>query len=77
MSAFMLGNEVLETAGITPTGVFSAAESLQENYDAVHAMGVLEKDGTFTDSRDAGGLDQFSDIRKFHVLQYYEIFGEE
>ena len=77
MSAFMFGNEVLEAAGLIPNGIFSAAESLQRSYDAVHAMGVLKKDGTFTDSRDAGGLDQFSDIRKFHVLQYYEIFGEE
>ena len=77
MSAFMLGNEVLETAGITPTGVFSAAESLQKNYDAVHAMGVLKKDGTFIDSREEGGLGQFSDIRKLHVLQYYEVFGQE
>ena len=77
MSAFMLGNEVLETAGIMPTGVFSAAESLQKNYDAVHAMGVLKKDGTFIDSREEGGLGQFFDIRKLHVLQYYEVFGQE
>ena len=77
MSAFMLGNEVLEVAGVSPTGVFSAVEPLQKSYDAVHAMGVLEKGGTFKDSREEGGLDKFSDIRKFHVLQYYEIFGQD
>jgi len=77
MSAFMLGSEVLEAAGAEPTGVFSAAGSLRKAYDAVHAMGILKKDKTFTDSRDDGGLDQFSDIREFHILQYYEIFEKE
>ncbi|MBQ7795500.1 MAG: sulfatase-like hydrolase/transferase, partial [Lachnospiraceae bacterium] len=74
MSAFMLGNEVLKAAGVEPTGLFAAAESLRENYDAVHAMGVLEKDGTFTDSRKTDVFNDFSDIRKFHTIQYYEIF---
>lgn len=77
MSAFLLGNEVLEEAGIAPTGLFAAADGLQESYDAVHAMGVLEKDGTFTDSMEQDGLDGFPDIRRYHVLQYYEIFGKE
>ena len=54
-----------------------AADGLQESYDAVHAMGVLEKDGTFTDSMEQDGLDGFPDIRRYHVLQYYEIFGKE
>ena len=74
MSAFMLGNEVLKAAGVEPTGLFAAAESLRENYDAVHAMGVLEKDGTFTDSRKTDVFNDFSDIREFHTIQYYEIF---
>ena len=77
LSAFLLGNEILEEAGIAPTGLFAAADSLQESYDAVHAMGVLEKDGTFTDSMEQDGLDGFLDIRQYHVLQYYEIFGKE
>lgn len=77
MSAFLLGNEVLKEAGIAPTGLFAAADKLQESYDAVHAMGVLKKDGTFTDSTEKSGLDGFPDIRQYHALQYYEIFRKE
>lgn len=74
MSAFMLGNEILKAAGVEPTGLFAATGELREKYDAVHAMGVLEKDGIFSDSMDLGTLDVFEDIRQFHVMQYYEIF---
>ena len=74
MSAFLLGSEILEAAGMEQSGLFALAEPLKENYDAVHAMGVLEKDGTFSDGLEQGALDSFSDIREYHVLQYYEIF---
>ena len=74
MSAFMLGSQVLEEAGMAQTGLFAAANLLMENYDAVHAMGILDKQGNFYDGREQGIHDQFSDIRAFHVLQYYEIF---
>ena len=74
MSAFLLGSEILEAAGMEQSGLFALAEPLKENYDAVHAMGVLEKDGTFSDGLEQGVLDSFSDIRDYHVLQYYEIF---
>lgn len=76
MSAFMLGSQVLKEAGIDRTGLFAAAERLVERFDAVHAMGVLEKDGTFSDGTDQGTLDGFSEIRDFHTLQYYEIFDK-
>ena len=74
MSAFMLGSQVLEEAGIAQTGLFAEADLLMENYDAVHAMGILDKQGKFYDGREQGIHDQFSDIRAFHILQYYEIF---
>lgn len=74
MSAFMLGNEVLNVAGVEPTGLFAAAGSLRENYDAVHAMGVLEKDGGFQDSQMTAVFADETPIRKFHTIQYYEIF---
>lgn len=74
MSAFMLGGEVLKAAGVEPDGVFAAAESLREKYDAVHAMGVLEKDSTFTGSRDADVFNESDEIRTFHTIQYFEIF---
>ncbi len=74
MSSFMLGSLVLEEAGMAKMGLFSAADALIENYDAVHAMGVLSEDGVFYDGQEQGMPDQFEDIREFHVLQYYEIF---
>lgn len=77
MSAFMLGSEVLKEAGIPRTGLFAAAESLRENYDAVHAMGVLEKGGTFSDGMEQGVYEGFPDVRNFHILQYYEIFDKQ
>lgn len=75
MSAFMLGNEVLEAAGIDLTGRRAAAELLHEAYQAVHSMGVLDQEGRFTDILEAGTLDRFPDILKYHILQYYETFG--
>lgn len=77
MSAFMLGSQVLEEAGMAQTGLFAAADGLMENYDAVHAMGVLSEDGVFFDGQEQGMLDRFEDIREFHVLQYYEIFESQ
>lgn len=74
MSAFMLGNEVLKVAGVEPDGVFAAAEPLRKQYDAVHAMGVIEKDGTFTGSRDEDVFNESDAIREFHMIQYFEIF---
>lgn len=77
MSAFMLGSEILEEAGIARNGLFAASETLRENYHAVHAMGVLEKNGTFSDGLEQGIHDEFPDIRNFHILQYYEIFDQQ
>ena len=74
MSAFMLGSEVLKAAGVEPVGLFAAAESLRDNYDAVHSMGVLLKDGTFIDSRRTDVFNEKDDIRAFHAMQYFEIF---
>ena len=74
MSAFMLGSLVLEEAGMVQTGLFAAADQLMEQYDAVHAMGVLDENGDFYDGQEQGMHDQFEDIREFHALQYYEIF---
>ena len=74
MSAFMLGSQVLEEAGMVQTGLFAAADQLMEQYDAVHAMGVLDENGDFYDGQEQGMHDQFEDIREFHALQYYEIF---
>ncbi|MBE5972661.1 MAG: LTA synthase family protein [Lachnoclostridium sp.] len=74
MSAFMLGSQVLEEAGLAQTGLFAAADLLTEDYDAVHAMGILDKNGVFYDGQEQGMHDRFEDIREFHVLQYYEIF---
>ena len=54
--------------------MFAAAEPLREKYDAIHAMGVLEKDGTFTGSRDADVFNESDSIRTFHTIQYFEIF---
>lgn len=76
MSAFMLGGQVLKAAGIGAEGLFALTQDLAKQYSAVHAMGVLERDGTFSGSRTENGLDTFPDIRRFHVLQYYEIFGK-
>lgn len=76
MSAFMLGGQVLKEAGMDADGLFAVSQELGERYSAVHAMGVLEKDGTFSGSREGISSDSFPDIRRFHVLQYYEIFGE-
>ena len=74
MSAFMLGSQVLEEAGMAKTGLFAAADELIGKYDAVHAMGVLDKNGVFYNGQEQGVLDQFEEIRAHHVLQYYEIF---
>lgn len=74
MSAFMLGSQVLEEAGMAQTGMFAAADLLAENYNAVHAMGILEENGKFSDGREIGMHDRFEDIREYHILQYYEIF---
>ena len=74
MSAFMLGGEVLKAAGVEPDGVFAAAQPLREKYDAVHSMGIIEKDGTFTGSRDADVFHENDAIRNFHTIQYFEIF---
>ncbi len=74
MSAFMLGNEVLKVAGVKPEGLFAAAGTLREQYDAVHAMGVLKKDGTFVDSRKEDVFTMEEEIRRFHMIQYFEIF---
>ena len=74
MSAFMLGSEVLREAGIKPDGLFAVSEQLRKQYDAVHAMGVLEKDGTFIDHLNEDAINEKMDIREFHMIQYYEIF---
>ncbi len=74
MSSFLLGSQILKEAGLEQTGLFGAAEPILEQYEAVHAMGVLSKDGTFYDGRETRIHDTFSDIREYHVLQYYEIF---
>ena len=74
MSAFMLGSEVLEEAGVNPSGLFAASMELREHYDAVHAMGVLEKDGTFIDRYEAFARNKKTDIQNFHSIQYFEIF---
>ncbi len=74
MSAFLLGSQILEAAGIECSGLFAAAKPLIEKYDAVHAMGVLERTGMFYDGREAGIHDTFSDIREYHIMQYCEIF---
>lgn len=74
MSAFMLGGEVLEAAGLERTGAFRLTEGLRENYDAVHAMGVLTKNGAFTDSRDSEKMKQYQDVLEYHTLEYYELF---
>lgn len=74
MSAFMLGSQVLEEAGMAQTGLFAAADALIEDYDAVHAMGILDKNGTFHDGQEQGMHDYFENVREFHVLQYYEVF---
>lgn len=74
MSAFMLGSRVLEEAGMAKTGLFAAADELIGEYEAVHAMGVLDKNGVFYDGQAQGALDRFEEIRAHHVLQYYEIF---
>ncbi len=74
MSTFMLGSQVLAEVGMEKNGLFMAADSLIENYDAVHAMGVLSEDGTFYDGTEQGMHEHFEDIREFHILQYYEVF---
>lgn len=76
MSAFMLGGKVLEEAGVETDGLFAIASGLAGQYPAVHAMGVLKKDGTFAGTRTGISLDSFPDIRRYHVLQYYETFGK-
>lgn len=74
MSVFMLGSEVLKEAGVEPEGVFAAVKPLRDQYDAVHAMGVLEKDGTFTGSREQDVFNDGNAIREFHTIQYFMIF---
>lgn len=76
MSAFMLGGEVLRAAGVEKTGLFAAAEWLREDYDAVHSMGVLKKDGTFFESRKEDIYNEETPIHDFHMIQYYQIFDE-
>lgn len=76
MSAFMLGNQVLKEAGILLTGKRAAAEALQKKFQAVHSMGVLTRDGTFSGIVEMKNMDAIPDIRKFHILQYHEIFGK-
>ena len=74
MSAFMLGHEILKAAGVEPSGLFAAAGELREHYDAVHAMGVLKKDGSFSDSQTTEVFTEEIPILHFHTIQYYEIF---
>ena len=74
MSAFMLGGEILKAAGAETDGVFAAAKPLREQYHAVHAMGIIEKDGTFIGSRDKDVFNESDAIRNFHTIQYFEIF---
>ena len=74
MSAFMLGHEILKAAGVEPSGLFAAAGELREYYDAVHAMGVLKKEGSFSDSQTTEVFTEEIPILHFHTIQYYEIF---
>lgn len=76
MSAFMLGSEVLRAAGVEKTGLFAAAEWLREDYDAVHSMGVLKKDGTFLGSQSEDVFNEETPIHDFHMIQYDQIFDK-
>lgn len=77
MSAFMLGNLVLQEAGITPSGYRACVESVRENYQAVHAMGTLDRDGSFTSILETGNPDMFPGIGELHMLQYYRMFEKQ
>lgn len=74
MSAFLLGSEVLKAAGVEQNGLFAAANRLRVNYDAIHAMGVRKKDGTFLDSRESDVFREEEMLHDYHMIQYYEIF---
>lgn len=73
-SAFMLGNDVLKTAGIPLTGYRYWLEQVREEFSAVHSMGILDRDGQFTDIASMNSLDDRESIRRLHILQYHQMF---
>lgn len=73
-SAFMLGNDVLKTAGISLTGYRYWLEQVREEFAAVHSMGILDRDGQFTDIASMDSLDDQESIRRLHILQYHRMF---
>lgn len=75
LSAFMLGNEVLKAAGLPLTGFRTAIEEVRAEYPVIHAMGVVDQNGEFTDVMTLGGLKSLPEFRTVHVLQYYRMFG--
>lgn len=74
MSVFMLGNQVLTEAGIPLAGFRAQTEKLKSQYQAVHPMGVLDREGNFTGVLEAQGLDHLPEVSEFHILQYYRMF---
>ncbi len=73
MSAFMLGNVVLGEAGIEPDGFRMQLERVRERYAAVHAMGVLDRNGRF-DGVFGTDMDLLPELHDFRLLQYYRMF---
>lgn len=73
-SAFMLGNDVLKTAGIPLTGYRYWLEQVREEFSAVHSMGILDRGGQFTDIASMDSLDDRESIRRLHILQYHRMF---
>lgn len=73
MSAFMLGNRVLEEAGLPLNGYRIQVKKVCERYQAVHLMGVLDREGNFTG---ASGMDGelFPELERLHTLQYYRMY---
>lgn len=75
-SAFMLGNEVLREAGIAPEGFREKLEELKTEFEAVHAMGTLKRQGEFTEAGTWRELDEEPLLHEFHILQYERMFGK-
>lgn len=77
MSAFMLGNLVLQEAGLEPDGFRYAVEEMGKEYPVVHSMGLLTGDHAFLDVLETGTLDVSGTILDYHTLQYYRMFEEK